>query len=670
MFFASDRAIGLDVDDLSLELVVLQAAGNQAKWVASSRVVLEPGIITNGLIVDETKLGLAIRQLFASAKPKSLKLGAVSLGVPHTQFYPALVELAVTEANDLAAAAWQAACENLPVTGDDLLLDYKVLSASPEHSQVLLVGASRECIISWQKFLAGLGITVNNFDVSAYALWRDLVIDEKEETTAVIDLGAKKSNVFIFNEQQLNYSYDFEIGGVALTQLIVDKLGISEASAEAKKIKQGLDKEIFPILNQTLYELAREIAVAITDYQIKTGKMVTSIKLVGGGAKLKGLLNYLREKLPVVARLGCLRNVRPGDDSIFIEASGLALRALWPDKYNSEPTISLTKQKNKKDAASQDKKNILNELDGLDPDQLPPGPSSFNLQKKLLIGVLILGVLAIAGAYWYRSMVKNKQEKAVPAAVVFAELQSFPYKLTVAIGEEAYVDGSLRGRIVNDQISGGSDFNEVLNTSRRKVASELALEEEVWPDPLNELIDKTKVNYPITLRWLVLNKQEAVKLALATVDLVNVDKVPYEFNAITKTKIEKTDSLDKLYLYGEITVSVNQKIVNTRVVDLSSLSTSTIDSVEQFTTSTKELVTSTMAIETSSLEMSDKQVVITKTETGWLNVRAGAGKNFAIVTKIYPGEVYVYQDKQGEWLKIVLTDGKPGWILAKYTEIK
>lgn len=669
MFFVSDNAIGLDVDDLSLELVALQADGSEAKRVASSRVVLEPGIITNGLIKDETKLASAIRKLFANAKPKAVKISSVTFGVPHTQFYPALVELPRAETKDLSAAVWQAACQNLPLVADDLLLDYKVIDDNEERSQVLLVGVSRECVLTWQKFLKSVGIEVLNFDVSAYALWRDLVTSESEETVAVIDLGAKKSNVFIFNKQQLNYSYDFEIGAAALTQLIVDKLGVSESEAEAKKIKQGLDKELFAVLDQTLYEMAREIAVAITDYQIKTANVVTSIKLVGGGAKLKGLLSYLAEKLPVVARLGCLKNVKPGDDSIFIEASGLALRSLWPAKYSSEPLISLLKNPNKKESALVNKKSLFDEADELDTDPDLILGNRLSSQKKLLIGVLLLGVLAVGGAYWYRLATKQKRVEELPAAVVFAEVQKFPYKLTVALDQESYIDGFLRGRIVNDQVESGSDFKEVLNVSRRKIAASISSEEEIWPDPLNELIDKSNVNYPITLRWLVINKQEVVKLALATVDLVNVNKVPYEFNSITKDRIEKTDSLSSLYLHGEIAVSVNQKIINDQVVDLSSLSTAS--STQMMTTSTDDVASSTLTSVTSSLDlMSADKAVITETETGWLNVRRGAGKNFEVITKIYPGNSFAYKEKQGEWLQIVLADNETGWILAKYAEIK
>jgi type IV pilus assembly protein PilM len=300
MLFASKTGMGLDVDDLSLELVVAQSSAKEVKRVAVSRVVLPVGVISNGVIKDEQKLAQAIRRLLAEAQPKAVKPGAVVFGVPHSQFYPALVELPLAETKALKELVWKLAQENLPVATEDLLLDYKVLSQKEEVAQVLMVGVSRAYLMSWQKFLASLGIKVEAFDIAAYALCRDLKLADRQRTVAVVDIGARKTNVFVFDRGQLNYSYDFEIGGHHLTKVLAEKLEIGREEAENKKVKQGLVAQLLPAWQEALYELAREVVVALTDYQSKTGLLVKEIKLVGGGAKLKGLVNYLEEKIPLL----------------------------------------------------------------------------------------------------------------------------------------------------------------------------------------------------------------------------------------------------------------------------------------------------------------------------------------------------------------------------------
>jgi Tfp pilus assembly PilM family ATPase len=59
-------------------------------------------------------------------------------------------------------------------------------------------------------------------------------------------------------------------------------------------------------------------------------------------------------------------------------------------------------------------------------------------------------------------------------------------------------------------------------------------------------------------------------------------------------------------------------------------------------------------------------VLIKDTETGWLNVRQGPGKQYAILVKIYPGEKYPFLEEKNNWYKIELKDKTQGWILSDY----
>lgn len=59
-------------------------------------------------------------------------------------------------------------------------------------------------------------------------------------------------------------------------------------------------------------------------------------------------------------------------------------------------------------------------------------------------------------------------------------------------------------------------------------------------------------------------------------------------------------------------------------------------------------------------------VLIKETETGWLNVRDGAGVDYSILTKIYPGESYPLLKELEKWYKIELNDGREGWVFNEY----
>jgi len=68
------------------------------------------------------------------------------------------------------------------------------------------------------------------------------------------------------------------------------------------------------------------------------------------------------------------------------------------------------------------------------------------------------------------------------------------------------------------------------------------------------------------------------------------------------------------------------------------------------------------AEETAEITM----VLIKDTETGWLNVRQGPGKQYLILVKIYPGEKYPFLEEKNNWYKIELKDKTQGWILSDY----
>lgn len=59
-------------------------------------------------------------------------------------------------------------------------------------------------------------------------------------------------------------------------------------------------------------------------------------------------------------------------------------------------------------------------------------------------------------------------------------------------------------------------------------------------------------------------------------------------------------------------------------------------------------------------------IKVNSTPTGYLNVRSKASTSSELITKINPGEVYVFTTKQNGWYSIQLTDGRVGWVSGQY----
>ena len=73
-------------------------------------------------------------------------------------------------------------------------------------------------------------------------------------------------------------------------------------------------------------------------------------------------------------------------------------------------------------------------------------------------------------------------------------------------------------------------------------------------------------------------------------------------------------------------------------------------------------------ISSSPAVLSSAKVLILKTPTGFLRVRADASIGSLEVAQVKPDEVYPLLDEQNGWYKIKLSDGKEGWVSSQYAK--
>lgn len=69
---------------------------------------------------------------------------------------------------------------------------------------------------------------------------------------------------------------------------------------------------------------------------------------------------------------------------------------------------------------------------------------------------------------------------------------------------------------------------------------------------------------------------------------------------------------------------------------------------------------------TSSSATSQRELTITETPTGYLNVRTEPSRTGNLLTRVYPKETYNYVEYKTGWYKITLKDGETGWISEQY----
>lgn len=643
--FFPKKSVGIDIADHTIEAVEIQK-GKKMRLLKMSRIKLEPGIIEHGRIKDKKKLVEAIKKLFREAKEQPIVTKKVVFGLPESQVFIQVLEL------PKGADINEEVKKNIPLKEEDLLFSYK---------EPLLVAVSKEVVLEWQEFFKELGIEVELFDIESLATFRGLFKLAKGPI-CLVDIGAVTTNIAVFNEKGLCYSYSINVAGDKFTNEIAKVLKIKPDEAEVQKIKLGLsdkDSQVFSVLVKELEKILEEIRVALKYFNEKTGQKVEEIVLVGGSSKLQGIVDYFKSNLEtrpvrdsenqkkgeeekisngVKVRLGESVLRRIGLPTEYIEAIGLALRGLDERQYGKDPAFAPIKIRASagKPAAKPIKKVKEKKKTAA------PSISEIEQAKKLrskkivLVIILSIGVILVGSAFWYKNYSKNQKERGLEVIIEqYTKTQSFDLKIPVAVNSTEYTDDRVKGRIIEITIEAAGHYNEAVANARIKAEKELKKGESLWLTP----VSPEQSVFPMTIKWVVYSEQGTNELFLKEVDELNKDKIDYALSNIEKTNLEATDNTNIYYLNGKITISLNQLI-----------------SVEKAEAPEEGSVPEEAVI----------KIIIKQTETGWLNVRKGPGTGYSILAKIYPGETYTLLEESGNWYKIKIDDINEGWILNKY----
>ncbi len=664
MCFFGKKAVGLDIADHTIEIGELVKKGSQIKFVNWGRVLLEPGIVKRGRIQDKERLSQAVLEVFSSAKPRPIKTKKVIFGLSEAQTYTQVVELPEHSQRERHELILSKARRVIPLEKDDLVCSYKILSETETGTEVFLVATSRQVILEWQDFFQELGITIEIFDIESLALFRGLFAKALKNPVCLVDIGAVSANIAIFDQAGLKFSQSVAIAGDVFTREISSALKISLAKAEETKIKLGLgdaNSKTFSILVKALEPLVGEVKSSIVYFEEKTKQRVKEIILVGGSSRLDGLVDFFNTNLGLLTRLGRSSLLGKKVPLEFIEAGGLALRALDEKWQKRDPAFSLKKFKSSKKRFLKLYFSKLFRKEAHEPEEnfkeieMP----AMGTKKRLLtlIIVLIVGLVFGGLGYWYRS---NEQvafkRKIQEQAIQYTKTQSFLVKVPVAISQAEYTTDRVKGRILEETIESAGDYHEAVAEARILAEKELKKGEKLWQEPISKLNDDQAAVFPITIVWLAFDEQDANKLLEAAVKKLNQQNVPFAINNIEKQVVSATENSSIYYLQARVTVALNQMIENVPVEN----------QVQESSTSTESAVS--VPDETIQATSTVTMVLIKETETGWLNVRTGPGTDFPIIMRVFPNQSYPLLEESQEWYKIEISESQSGWILAKYAQ--
>jgi len=344
-FYKDEPLFGLDIGHSSLKAMQIDKSriSKQLSVAGYGISPFAPEAIQNGEIIKPQIIAQAVHQLFEKNLIGSISSRRVACSLPTAHTFSRPMKVPPMEHKEILEAIQLEAEQYIPVPLTNLYLDYEISHQDQQGIELMLVAASRKIVDSYLKLLESLDLEPLVFEPSINAASRllNLTGSAGTEPSILVDIGSATTDIAIYDKTLLVAS-TVNAGGDSLTSLIANGLHMSFIQAEELKHQHGIgfsDKQqrIIDVIKPQLETLVHEIQKSIRYYSeraAQSGKKISQVITVGGGALMPGFNHYLSQELRLPTNsfepwqtisFGSLAVPVESDRSMYITAAGEAI---------------------------------------------------------------------------------------------------------------------------------------------------------------------------------------------------------------------------------------------------------------------------------------------------------------------------------------------------------
>ncbi len=342
-YFYHDKPLfGLDIGFSSIKVMQVETGKKNKHTVLGYGVTpYDPSTIKDGIVVDIESLAKSITTLFSKQIVGDITTRRVAIAVPSTKTFSQLLTLPKMAKKDLYQAIMAEVEQYIPAQLDDLYTDYNIIRETPEGIDLQIVAAPKVIVDSYLSLMRVLGLETVAIETNINSSSRLFVrADRSNVPTILIDFGSISTDISIY-DNGLIATGTVAGGGDNFTQLIAEKLKVSQEEAQIIKTRYGLgvskrQAEITDALKPLLDQLGKEVRRMIRYYEERstTQGKISQIVTMGGGANMPGLSDHLTNSLRLATRM-CdpwrnmtfdgLQPPSASEKAMYITATGLAM---------------------------------------------------------------------------------------------------------------------------------------------------------------------------------------------------------------------------------------------------------------------------------------------------------------------------------------------------------
>jgi len=316
MFFKKNIYTCVDIGSYAIKIVQLKKTGEKDfKIIDTVLQKLPRETVVDGIIKDESLVAAEIKSLLKMLKKKA---NYIITAVPSNELLIRNVEMPKMDEKEIRESLKWEADEQLPYPVENAAIDYLKVDEDEEVVEYLISAVKKNIVDNYLSPFQRNNLKVNVVNIQPMALVSLLEKQQEVEgNIAVIDIGTSTTQVTIANQNNIILSRTIDTGGHHFTKTLMEVDNEDYRDAEEKKIEQGLEAEKkasstgdvdqFQLdsaigedkrLNTLAESLASEITRSFNYFNIKRrGEDISKVFITGGGARLKGLKEFISEEL-------------------------------------------------------------------------------------------------------------------------------------------------------------------------------------------------------------------------------------------------------------------------------------------------------------------------------------------------------------------------------------
>lgn len=306
----SGSVLGIDIGSSSLKVVELKESGGVVALSTYGEMQLGPYSdkeIGETVELDTKQEQQALVDIMREATVESKR---AVFAMPLSTSFVTNVSIQHTADTDLDALVRVEARKVIPASLNDVTLDWAEVGPDTKKGDkkdavltrdILIAAIQNSALNRFKVLMQFVGLSNHLTEIECFSALRGLGGVEDDAVTAILDLGATSSKMYIMRRGLLVRMYRIQVGGNLVTKKIVGSLGTSYAQSEEIKClvtpNHPQYESLLKLNNETYNRALREFFHVLSDFERKTEEVVAKVFLTGGASLFYGLDSVVKEVL-------------------------------------------------------------------------------------------------------------------------------------------------------------------------------------------------------------------------------------------------------------------------------------------------------------------------------------------------------------------------------------